>query len=603
MDKHLNYMKKLFLIPVLGLLAAACAHDASFDDGNQPNGAEEPENRQVLSVNIVSVGAGTRADRLFQDGTAAENQVDNVRFYFFTASGAPASVKFNPSEENSKEGTYQSFYDWSPSAAEQTTPSDADKNVEKVLTATIVIDTEKNDKVPYSMVAVINPSEAYIGENGENLSLDELNAVLRTYNTEELTRSGKFVMSNSRYLNREGAEVEAVPVVSHIYTLESAALNDPVEIYVERVVSRLDFAVSMTAVSGMDGVYDTGVSYDAVDDFAQEGLDYEGNIYVKFLGWNVTSTPDKSRLVKKIDSSWGELLFGWNDEPWNDYFRYRSYWAVNPEDVQFSYGNFGQALSDEVNPDNLPYESSGNTANARPFSEKTVYMQENAASFGGDGSEEPYNNTKVIIAAQLVESDGETPVTLAEWGFNLYTVKGLKTLFAQELDVYKRTSSNGKYTYAKITPDDITFVTAGTIKPEINTPEAKGRYYVYPQLKEDENVTWTFSRVDGTEPVSYEAANGMVEQIGPVKIWNDGYTYYFFNIGHLGKPGYPGENGVVRNHIYDATVSMLTGLGTPVYDPNETIYPEKPDGGSSMIAAKINVLTWRIVKKSITLDW
>ena len=72
-------MKKLFLIPVLGLLLAACTHDDSALDGNKkPGGATGPEGSQFLSVSIAATGSSTRAttapdDAKFQDGTAVEN--------------------------------------------------------------------------------------------------------------------------------------------------------------------------------------------------------------------------------------------------------------------------------------------------------------------------------------------------------------------------------------------------------------------------------------------------------------------------------------------------------------------------------------------------
>lgn len=609
-------MKKLFLIPMLGLLFAACSRDASFNDDGQPEGGNGPEGNQFLSVNIVSAGSGTRADatdheKSFKDGTADENQVDLVRFYFFTASGAPASVKYDILTES-----YQSYYDWIPEVEQRP----AGDNIEKVLTATVIIDVEKNkDKVPYSVVVVLNPPTDMKTEN-KSLSLADFKAFVKTYNTKALTSKGTFVMSNSKYLDKEGTEIEAMPVVEHICNSEAAALANPVILYVERVVARLDLNIAMKDAG--DSMFDTGVKLE-IDDFADESISYDGeNIYAKFLGWNVTATTDKSWLVKKIDPSWDvESLFGRTNEPWSEYLRFRSYWAINPEDVKFGYGNFGQALPAELNPDGLPYTSTGNLANANSFAKSAKvndrwisYMEENAAVAGGDGFQEPNDNSKVIIAAQLVDQSGK-PVTLAEWGFNYYTLTGIKTLWANSLNVYRRTSSGGTYSYAKISPDDIYFVTAGSLlegtDKDITTPESvtgrapkgKGRYYVYPQLKKDANATWTLSQTEDAQPVDYEVANNTVQQMGPAKVWNNGYTYYYFDIYHLGKEGFPGEFGVVRNHIYDATIDGITGLGTPVYDPNEVIYPEKPADDNSMIAAKINILTWRIVKKTFTLDW
>lgn len=84
-------------------------------------------------------------------------------------------------------------------------------------------------------------------------------------------------------------------------------------------------------------------------------------------------------------------------------------------------------------------------------------------------------------------------------------------------------------------------------------------------------------------------------------------TYYYFpiqHLGHMGKDGKNyGKNGVVRNHIYDSTITKLYGLGTPVYNPDETIYPEKPEDNDSYIAAQIKILSWRLVNNNVELEW
>ncbi|WP_300851937.1 fimbria major subunit, partial [uncultured Bacteroides sp.] len=64
-----------------------------------------------------------------------------------------------------------------------------------------------------------------------------------------------------------------------------------------------------------------------------------------------------------------------------------------------------------------------------------------------------------------------------------------------------------------------------------------------------------------------------------------------------------GKYGVVRNHVYAANIHSLVGLGTPVYDPEEVIYPEKPGGDDTYIAAEIRILSWRIVNQNIDLEW
>lgn len=556
------------------------------------------QTKHYLFVNLMSAGAPTRSSAQFQDGNPEENLVSKVRFYFFTEGGRPAAVKYN-----ALTGTYLSFYDWYPTG-QTATPDNG--NTEKIVSAGIIIESggESLDQLPYSVMAILNPT----GLSDENLSVSELKNTISEYNASSLTSAGNFIMSNSIYIDEKNRLMDAIPVTGHIFETQYDALSNPIDIYVERVIAKLNLFVSMTPVLDLDGVYDTGIKYE-IDDLADEKISYSGNIYLKLLGWNVTATPDKSRLVKEVNSGWSPLLFGSGSQPWNIPDYHRSFWALNPENIVFNYGNFGVALPDASNPDKLPFTPLGTVANANKnfgsLKEKAVrYLQENAAAFGDDrGFCEPSDNSKLIIAAQFVQSDGKTPITLAEWGYGYYTLKGLKTLYASQAPIYKMTTSNGKTTYSQIGPDDITFATASSVKPGIGSSKENGRYYVYPKLIDRPNTVWALGNAEDTPSTSYATANSTLQKLAPAKIWNSGYTYYFADINHLGAQGSPGYNGVVRNHIYEIEISGIKGLGTPVYDPNEVIYPEIPDEDESMVAMEIRVLLWRIVTKSIRLEW
>ena len=83
-------------------------------------------------------------------------------------------------------------------------------------------------------------------------------------------------------------------------------------------------------------------------------------------------------------------------------------------------------------------------------------------------------------------------------------------------------------------------------------------------------------------------------------VWREGMTYYYFEILH-NKAG--NQPGVVRNHVYKTKITSIAGLGTPVYDPEQTIYPEKPEDNDHYIAAEVNILSWHIVSDSYDLKW
>jgi hypothetical protein len=79
-------------------------------------------------------------------------------------------------------------------------------------------------------------------------------------------------------------------------------------------------------------------------------------------------------------------------------------------------------------------------------------------------------------------------------------------------------------------------------------------------------------------------------------------SYYTVDIEHLGNNEIT-NYAVVRNHSYVITVDGIKGLGTPVYDANNNVAtPTEPEETSSYVAARINVLSWRIVNQNVTLQ-
>ena len=98
--------------------------------------------------------------------------------------------------------------------------------------------------------------------------------------------------------------------------------------------------------------------------------------------------------------------------------------------------------------------------------------------------------------------------------------------------------------------------------------------------------------------------NAELAKLEPAKIWKSGMTYYYADIKHLAnEEGKTGKYGVVRNHSYKVNIEGVKGWGTPVYNPNQNVEkPVKPTDKETYIAAKINVLSWRVVSHNVTLE-
>lgn len=591
-------MRKL-IIPALALfILASCSND----EKGLVNRGEV--NTNYLSVNLVTNFAGTRAtdEDDFLQGTNDENRVNSVRFYFFNASGGAADVKRTTGDN------FVNYYDWTPSGDVNNFGEQENNNVTNVISATLVIespsDGSKDKTDAASLIAIVNPTASLLAKTA---SMDKATLLSEaesyTSYTFDSTGKGKFVMSNSVYSDEAASSPEKIIEVAtdgHYYPTPDAAKGNPVTIYVERVLAKVQLTSDDETLKPVpvivDGktinLYDTGETY-------QDNSGATQKIYVKFVNWDVTTTPDKSNLVKNIDPAWSPTLFGAADI-WNEPSRHRSYWAVNPSGINYDF---------------LTYNDVTQTENVI-FGEANVrYPHENA----GNIDDSNYRPSQVIIGAQLVKADG-TPLTIMKYGFDSYLnqtdlKKALLALVTTKY--YVETSSEGTETaggknYRQIGVDDVEFVTDGSLLSSSSTDLKDKTCYTRLQLKKagtgEPAVKYYTISGTGNSKVATEVSSSIINNtllaLGRQKIWEGGNTYYYFDIHHI---GYLADGtrrtGVVRNHIYLVKIKTLVGLGTPVYDPEEEIIPQKPEGDDTYMAAEIKVLSWRLVNDEVDLKW
>lgn len=540
-------VKKVLMAMLVGFALVGC----NREDTIKPDEYGTYGGPRYMSISINTTGGlsnALKADE-YENGLVSENTIEKVRLYFFDAGGTATNVK-------KIDNQVLSYYDYIPTAQDQSSTS-SDGNVEKILNATIIIHTQDGDKVPTSIIAVVNPPDGLTTVQ----DTAELNAKVADYSSTD-----KFIMSSSVYA-KDGVKMEAVSVAGHLYENEASAKANPVVIYVERVLAKARLTVGLTATA--NGLYKT--TTDGSETFGAE------EIYVKFLGWNVTATASKSYLIKAINPSWPDNLFG--TPKWNTADYSRSFWAINPAGIGQQWGNFTT---------HAQYMKSFKDGE---LIHNYTYLQENASDNFSTGANTK-QSTQVIIAAQLVDKNGNA-LEFVDYAGERTTIEGLKNKYASASGLWKQTAAGKK----QIEASDIELKTATTVG-EANQ-STNGRYKVYAQLTDAAaGLTWYTSNAEDATSVN---ANTILKGLGGAKVWKNGYTYYYFDIKHFGQN--IGNIGVVRNHVYAANITNLKGLGTPVYDPEETIYPEKPGAEDTYIAAEIRILSWRLVKQDISLEW
>lgn len=585
----------------LTLLAFACtsfyACSSSDDDvaetGSGP-GVETgdiTEGSRFMTVQIVNP-SGTKAvtDGGNEKGTDDENKINNLRFYFFDDNGAPITVNATAAVNNNKNFVNAKKEDIIPAG-------DNMPNVEKIIKATIVINTKTGDNINVKkIVAVANHDVAALGD--EPKSLADLCAIIGDYSNisqtvDEVTTGDNFLMTSSSYAGADG-QVTAVDIApGNLCNTKEAAEANPVNIYIERVVAKVKMDINWNESIETEAVTFGGETVNAVK--LKDGANYvtvnvdgtNKQLYVIFNKWDVTGTAPESYLIKKVGSTtaWNGLFTGWNSPG------LRSYWAENTAGVtnttikHFKYNEIGQ-----------------------DFETGRVYCLENAGDAGAaDGSKTVYdpkttitNRTQAIIAATLVTVDGgvATALGLVNFGGAYYKEDGAKATILGFLPSKIYTDA-AKTT--QIPASDVEFVTATKAGAADAASETSPRYFSYLQLTSTAESK-TYYDEEGNA-LNTTDVNNMLKSLPGTKVWHEGRTYYYTDIEHFGADDAKGKYGVVRNHVYDINLTSVKGMGTPVLDPTEVIVPQHPENVDTYIAAQINILSWRIVKQDVSLEW
>lgn len=513
-------MKTRNLFLSLFAFAALCACNKEA----QPEVPAVLENDAFVAINICTAGENmTKADPTdggYVAGTSDEYTVNNAYFLFYNdgefSQAAPYTLTFNAHPDKNT----------------------TDANVEMVSEAIIVL--KGKTITPNQILVLLNASDDIKGAvMGKSLS--EVQAIVENYS--DYTTNG-FLMSNSVYHNGTKTVCAATIEGDNIKSTEDAARTASVNVYVERVLSKVVVNQKSGMADKMDD--DATVQVDGVD----VALKHE------ILGYAVTPQIDKSYLVKNIEGIYGTSGYWAN---WNDPSNYRSYWAVNPTGTNFTYSTFTQA------------------DNAYSTGEFFCYPQENV---------DQVNNPKLLVVAQIQNASTSAAFTAFKYMDKFYTPEGFKNLALINL----QNAGIKKNTTEALVAADLE-----DYSPDVDDSDPYKPYDAALKLTTAVKALMT--------PEAIAAAEAVLGDLGTAQCWKNGYCYYYVDIEHFGTFDGDHLSGLVRNHQYQITVNSISGWGTPVYDPSDPIVPEKPaDDEYSYVAATINILKWKVVNQNVDLQ-
>lgn len=565
---------KLFPFACVALMMTACASDKEeIGSGTRPG--SDP---QYLAVNIVNVGATptTRAAE-YENGTTEESAIKKVRFYFFNGDGSPYLIK-NPGGTGVTGGEDKNWLEASP--ADDTPTSGAPSQIEKI-TQTVLVINGVQAAAPAAIVAVVNPEtvDAATLKNGGTMRLSELrySAVGSQFYKKDATgKESDFVMSNSVYVNA-GEDVCASLVAGHVTTSAETAKAKPVELYVERVVAKVTADVDNEAFELGNGTNWAADKYGTKTAVGKTG-DYD--VYAVIEGWGLANENGKAEVEKQVDKTWTNGTLGFT--PWTTADYHRCFWETS---VAFDAGAGG----------NQPVNPTFNQLKAKM--QDVLYTLPNTPESKVTNLKDN-DLTKFAVAATLRYKDASNNWHYAEIcrynGVSILGIDNLKRQVALTFSQYY-TSTDGT-TYTQLSKDDINFKDPDAttqqylVTPTLADAPAGTKYYT----KSTTGTTPTFAEVDkDTVLAAIEADKAEVRK--------DGRAYYYVPIKHLGGTGELAEYGIVRNHFYKITLSGIKGFGTPVYDPSKVVVPAVPTYQDTYLAARVQVLQWRVVTQSASL--
>ena len=578
------------LASALMLTIASCS---SSDDITGGNGGENAEgSTSYIAVNLKTVGnaptGNARQTRYtdsqngtYEDGVGVENKIKSVRFYFFNADGTPYILN----NVNGK-GNYID-------REVKVNPGDQSQTVEGI-TETVLVLNGENHVAPASMLTVINPDiNPELLQNGAALRWSVMRKELKGT---KFYDNDHFMMSNSTY-EEAGNDLCTTQLTGKTYASSDDAQSHPVNVYVERVNAKVNANVvgtnfeKETADVIFDGVSmkDNQKTKVGVLSLAKEdGTTDQKDIFAYIVGWGLASENGKAELFKQIDTQkFTDEILGIS--PWSSADYHRSFWSLS-----VPFGGTGADKNEPVN-----YK----------FSEYThklgdaVYTLPNTPTEVIDDAH-VYNNTltKFVVAARLAYKDADgnlQPAEICEYkGQEFLGTDNLQKTFVKEISRYYKkvpVTAGEPDKYVNLDPSDITFTTTAP-----SGTQAKD-YEVFATLA-NPNLTLYEQKGGVWNEVTDKSGVYNMLQGTPAEVRKGGMAYYYTTIKHLGEKGKLGEYGIVRNHSYQISLNSIKGFGTPVYNPEKIIVPAIPSNDKTYLAAKINVLSWRVVPSTVDLD-
>lgn len=639
-------MKKFnkFLIPALALGMLASCSDDKMDNPATPEDETNIDRVQYLNISICSSSTtGGRAgesgdkdisDDKFQPGDDSENLIRDAFFVFYDINGNYLAQK-----KLTKDDLKNKDPEFTPGANEE------------LYHKTISIEIEKGKQNPAYVMCYLNPIE--IGGDDENAlaqkTIGDIKKIKRDQVYKDENSKKYFGMSNAVYYANDGKLVRATAIPEGALKSTEAEANKEdvpsVQIYVERYAAKVGVRTSKANV----------VEGTTVGDYTLEFVPKKWLLNARekkfFVSKSFTATETGDGMGSMGTENATTSQVGLTSWTWNDVTNKRSYWARS---VSYFWNKFPEVSSDVKTITGLPltyYTYNEITSNGYDVTKdgNSVYALENTIGKNAANSD----NTLAALSSVVIAGEYKLKKGTETYnnGATFYVLDGKQVYFEHD-DPNKKLDD--KSLHQGLLIKNATLVTrsgdGSTTNPYVYTPVSNPEGNML-AIFEIYNVAEAFNST-GTkyneQEVSVRVKNGaslsglnlyyydngslkklesdniaemnkkLLADIGTADAYTAGKCFFSIPIRHSGFYRSNNENnaagatmnwtkieegdfGIVRNHIYDLSISSIKGLANGIFKPENPIVPERT---KTTYVAKYDLYieSWRCVRtQNVTL--
>lgn len=625
----MNKTSKLFMGVASLAMLAACSDDAPvMDGGNGGNVLPGDGTTAYMSV-VLSAPADFSRSTDFENGDGvdgalvpgSEHDITSAKFFFFDENGNfVLNAKLtNPSFGDSSQ---KPNIEW-----------ESKSNI-------LVLEDLKSNQFPRYMLTVLNmpefQAESTLQATAEKLTAENYHA--EYYTTEDNDKVSNFVMTTSSYKRTSSYDNTSLTAdskyavnelkASDFQVTPTEAMNtaNAVVVYVERLAAKVEVDLNVankknyTDANNVEHtIYklDQTVAGDENDNNTGGDTAPTANadLYVEVLGWSLNATANQSNMSKQLKTAW------FTTQPfaaWENALNYRSYWAYS---YPYSLGSDVTALENALNYVNYT-DINANALKPGLGSNYPQYCFENTNDPDNilkynptTRKNEVYNSrvTHVVLNTRLCDAEGNDVSALRFRG-TLFTESHLKNYALNALKNGGKlnywVSANGVTTPEVDNPAHFTQVNVDAIGFEgVEGTMAKavfkyiGTGKLYKRTESEGKVTYVaYDDASELEAALNDLANNLDIE------WYNTRNIYYIPVEHNAPVGsnnnVEGYYGVVRNHWYKIEINSFSKVGHGIYDPDDDtiiVKPGDPEDTFYYLGARINVLSWRVIKQNVDL--